>query len=579
MKVLVFAKQIPDVNQVKFDPETKRIVRENVPLSMNSFDKKAVEEAIRMKEKLGVETIVASMGPPQAAEILNESLRMGIDRAFLISDRKFGGSDTLATSRILSRLVDRLKPDIVLAGKYSLDGETSQVPPEIAVFSGYSFKSSVAKIEISEDGKSATVDHENEQGIEKIRVPLPAVFSVSEKINRARAVKPDTPDMSANIETLDAERLGIDFTGQEYSPTVVTGTRSMESSRNVEMLQFDSGVYERVYSIIEKNRDPHGSVRKIVLEEPEKDSDSILGVAFGDVGLGREVSSKISELAVSSSLRAVVFGNLDPAASGIVCHEYYFMETDSPERFADALTDFISEKKPKYVVFPSNVVGREIAGTIAGRLQVGLTADCVDLEIHDGRLMQHKPAFGGGIIATIYSRTDPQMTTVRPGMFRVVQCDTPPRVFEVAHGKSRSFERTEVIPVPEEYRPLGSSNAVVGVGRGIKKRDRMAAVLELAELLDASVGATRPLVDMGFIPRQQQIGLTGFSISPGAYLALGISGMANHVVGIRYCGTIISVNSDPNAPIFGFSDYGVVADVEQFIEGFTAYLRERKQKS
>ena len=100
MKVLVFAKQVPDVNSIRFDPATNRIVRENVPLSMNSFDRKAVEEAIRMKEKFGFHTVVASMGPPQAADILNESLRMGADEAYLITDRKFGGSDTLATSRM-----------------------------------------------------------------------------------------------------------------------------------------------------------------------------------------------------------------------------------------------------------------------------------------------------------------------------------------------------------------------------------------------------------------------------------------------------------------------------------------------
>ena len=95
MKVLVFAKQIPDVNRIKYDPKTNRIVRENVPLSMNSFDRKAVEEAIRMKEKYGFETVVASMGPPQARDILNEALRMGIDSAYLITDRKFGGSETM----------------------------------------------------------------------------------------------------------------------------------------------------------------------------------------------------------------------------------------------------------------------------------------------------------------------------------------------------------------------------------------------------------------------------------------------------------------------------------------------------
>ena len=160
MKVLVFAKQIPDVNSIRFDPATNRIVRENVPLSMNSFDRKAVEEAIRMKEKFGFHTVVASMGPPQAADILNESLRMGADEAYLITDRKFGGSDTLATSRILAEFAERIKPDIILAGRYSLDGETSQVPPEVATMLGYSFRSSVSKIDIDTASNTLTVDQD-----------------------------------------------------------------------------------------------------------------------------------------------------------------------------------------------------------------------------------------------------------------------------------------------------------------------------------------------------------------------------------------------------------------------------------
>lgn len=575
MKILVFAKQIPDVNQIQFDPRTNRILRENVPLSMNSFDRKAVEEAIRIKEKTGAETMVATMGPPQAKEILNDSLRMGIDRAYLITDRKFGGSDTLATARILSSLVRRISPDLVLMGKYSLDGETAQVPPEVAVFAGYAFKSSIAKIEVEEDGKFLTAEHENENGTEKLRIPLPAVLSVSEKINRARAVKPDTPDRYEEIEELDSEKLGIGFTGAEFSPTVVTGTRKLESAREVEMIDFDDSVYEKVYQLISQNRKDSGGKRQVTLGNAEPGADTILGVVLGDPQLGREISSKVSELALAHGLKAVLFGNVDPEGQNFPAHEYYLYPEIRVEAFTDALTEFIREKKPKYVVFPSTVHGREAAGTIAARLEVGLTADCVDIEITDSRLVQHKPAFGGGIIASIYSRTDPQMTTVRPGMFMVAESNVQPRVFEVGYEPGRVYETVEKTAVPGEYRPLGSSDVVIGIGRGIKKRDQIPKVLELAGLLDASLGATRPLVDMGFIPRQQQIGLTGVSISPGVYVSVGVSGMANHVVGIRYCKKVISINRDPQAPIFGFSDYGIVADANEFIEGFTSYLKKQ----
>ncbi len=575
MKVLVFAKQIPDVNQVKFDPQTNRIVRENVPLSMNSFDRKAVEEAVRMKEKFGWETAVATMGPPQSKGILNDSLRMGIDEAYLITDRNFAGSDTLATARILSALVKKVKPDLVLTGKYSLDGETAQVPPELAVFSRYSFKSSISRIEPGEKEGTLRVEHENEHGSEVYTIPLPAVLSVSEKINRARAVKPEVPDMSEKIKELNAADLGLNLKGSEYSPTVVSGTSSLESSRNVQMLPFDGSVYEKVYSIIKNHRAAGGSTEELALKSPHERAPVILGVALDDPQLGEEISTKISQLANAHDLRAVIFGNIDPSTAELAGHEYYHYSTESVEAFTDALTEFIREKSPKYVVFPSTVRGREAAGTIAARLEVGLTADCVDLEIRNSRLIQYKPAFGGGIIAEIYSKTDPQMTTVRPGMFTSASPESPPKIFDLEYTPRKVYQRHEQIPVPSEYAPLGSREVVIGFGRGVKKREQVDDLLKLANLLDAALGATRPLVDMNFIPRQQQIGLTGFSISPGVYIALGISGQANHVVGIRYARKIISVNSDEKAPIFQFSDYGIVADMHEFAEGFTKYLEKR----
>ncbi|MCL5783383.1 MAG: FAD-binding protein [Candidatus Thermoplasmatota archaeon] len=575
MKVLVFAKQIPDVNRIDYDPKTNRIIRENVPLSMNSFDRKAVEEAIRLKEKHGYEIMVATMGPPQSKDILNEALRMGMDRAFLISDRKFGGSDTLATSRILSAFVKIVSPDIILMGKYSLDGETSQVPPEVAVFTGYSFKSSISKIEVEDSRKTLIVEHENERGLSKIRIPIPAVLSVSEKINRARAIKQDTPDMSERIEIYDSVKLGIDLVGSEYSPTVVTGTRKIESFRNVEMLDLNAEVYDKVSRIIRENREVKSGVDLIVLKDPGDKSDTILGVAINDKRTAGEISSKISQLANEHNLRATVFGNIDPEEeSGISCHDYYYLDTGSNEEFEEGLTEFIKLKKPRYVIFPSTVDGREIAGTIAARLELGLTADCVDLEIKDGKLIQYKPAFGGGIVASIYSKTDPQMTTVRPGMFKALKPENPPKVIDVRNTFRSRNEVLENTPVPSEYMPLGSSNLVIGVGRGLKKREMLKEILGLAGMLDAAVGGTRPIVDMGFMPRQQQIGLTGSSISPGVYIALGVSGHANHVVGIRYCSKILAVNSDPSAEIFKFADYGIIADIQDFIHRFMNYLNE-----
>lgn len=576
MKILVLAKQIPDVDKVSFNRETKRIVREGVPLMINSFDKKAVEEALRIKEKTWAETMVVSMGPPSAADMLNECLRMGIDRAYLLTDRNFAGSDTLATSTILSAFIRKFSPDLVLAGKYSLDGETSQVPPEIASTLNWSFKSSVSKIVISSDGKSAEIEHEDENGLTDMVFLLPAIFSVSEKINRARAIKPEIPDMRSQIVTLTASDLSIKESGTDMSPTVVTGTTGLESSRNCEFLEFNSDVFRKITEIIRDERGGNSNLEHIALKTPDVGSDSILGVGFKNRVISQEIAARISELALESGLRAWMISNLDVDDSGETpCHEYFHVPTHDTHAFSNTILEFIQTKKPSYVIFPSTVAGREIAGRIAGKLRLGLTADCVDIRLENGHLVQYKPAFGGSIIASIYSKTTPEMATVRQGMFKKRICEQKPKVTELEPDLSVTETITGSRPVSSSFRQLWESSVVIGVGRGMKKRSQVDDVLGLANLMDATVGATRPIVDMGFIPRQQQIGLTGTSISPSVYLALGVSGMANHIVGIRYCGKVIAVNIDPNAPVFKYADYGVICDFDDFVHGFSEYLKAK----
>lgn len=146
------------------------------------------------------------------------------------------------------------------------------------------------------------------------------------------------------------------------------------------------------------------------------------------------------------------------------------------------------------------------------------------------------------------------------------------KISSIDIGKGASVEEIETVSVPSEFKALGSSEIVVGIGMGLRRKDNVPKVLELAEKLDASVGGTRPLVDFGFLPRQQQIGITGSSISPKVYLAIGISGQDNHVVGIRYAKTVIGINRNSDAPIFNYSDYGVVMDAMEFIQKFSDYL-------
>lgn len=570
MNILVFVKQIPEISKIQFDPATNRIKRDQVPLIINPFDKRAVEEGIRLKEKHGGHVTVVTMGPPSAAEILNSSLRMGADRAILISDPVFAGADTLVTAKVLSAVVGKLKPEVVLLGKYSLDGETSQIPPEVALMAGYPFKTSVSKIEFV-DGKTANIEQELATGFAAYRMEVPFLLSVSEKINRARFVKPDIPDMSSRIERWSALDTGSSARGSD-SPTVVESTERIESFRRVKML---SGMNE-VTEIIERiKRNETKSIQEVYGDVPVPDQqDHAVVVSFHDRRSALEISGKLSDLGMKHSFSVVAIGNNDPAElEGMRCSNYVMLKGASIKGFSEYLVKYIKDKRPKYVVFSSTIDGREISSYVAASLSLGLTADCIGLDIQGGKLVQFKPAFGGGMVARITSKTVPAMASVRQGIFQLTKSRHPFSIEEVDLSSSWPEKALSYETVSNDFIPLNDARIVLGIGKGLGRKENVGKVMELAGELKASVGGTRPIVDLNWIPRQQQIGLTGSSISPKLYIALGLSGHDNHVVGIRYAGTVIAVNKDADAPIFKYADFGYVGDAMQFVEELTGLLQ------
>jgi len=224
MEIVVCVKQVPDTTEVKIDPVTNTLIRQGVPSIVNPFDVNAVEEAIRLKEKHGGKVTVISMGPPQAKDALKECLAMGADAAILISDRAFGGSDTLATSYTLSAAIRKLgKVDIIFFGKQAIDGDTAQVGPETAEHLGIAQVTYVAKIDI--EGDVVRAQREHDDGYEVIEVKLPIAVSVVKSINEPRfptvkglmkANRAEIPVWTANDLVVDENRLGL-----KGSPTKV----------------------------------------------------------------------------------------------------------------------------------------------------------------------------------------------------------------------------------------------------------------------------------------------------------------------------------------------------------------------
>ena len=228
MKTVVCVKQVPATSDVKIDPETKRIIREGTKSVMNPFDLYAVEEAIRVREKSGGEVIALSMGPENAKNVLIEALSMGADRAVLLCDRAFGGSDTWATSYALAKAIESIGiVDLIICGKQAIDGDTAQVGPGIAAKLNIMQAANVSKIEeIGDD--AITVSRMNESGYDVVRMTYPALITVLKDINipRIPTLRNARKARKEEITVWKPDDIGaeIDKIGLAASPTRVVKT-------------------------------------------------------------------------------------------------------------------------------------------------------------------------------------------------------------------------------------------------------------------------------------------------------------------------------------------------------------------
>ena len=243
MEIVVCVKQVPDTTEVKIDPVKNTLIREGVPSIVNPFDKIAVEAALQLKEKYGGRVRVISMGPPQAADALKECLAMGAEEAVLVSDRAFGGADTLATAYALSTSIEKMGTvDLILCGKQAIDGDTAQVGPGIAENLGWPQITYAAKIEVN--GNTIKVDREHEDGYEIMETKLPAMVTVVKSIAEPRfptvkgtmkANRTQIPVWTAADINADEKRIGM-----PGSPTQVRRIFTPKQRVQGELIQEDS---------------------------------------------------------------------------------------------------------------------------------------------------------------------------------------------------------------------------------------------------------------------------------------------------------------------------------------------------
>ena len=296
------------------------------------------------------------------------------------------------------------------------------------------------------------------------------------------------------------------------------------------------------------------------------------------------------------ALTAVIFGHdiddgdlrelIDRGADAVIATEAPELANFLVEPYAACMIKLIEEHRPEIVIAGATSTGRTLMPYVAIKTSAGLTADCtvLDIEPDTGNLLQTRPAIGGNILATIKTPNHrPQMATVRPRSTqpapkqtgrtgKITRLAAPPELL------GSRITRVDFVPNESEH-GLQDADIVVSCGRGIKKGENLSLINDLAGSLDAAVGASRDVVDRGWLSYPHQVGLSGKTVSPKLYLAVGISGTIQHLAGMQTSETVVAINSDPDAQIFRVADFGIVGNLFEVVPVVTRKILEAKGKT
>lgn len=467
-------------------------VKQTVQGDINPFDACAYEAALQIPN---AEVILLSMGPEKSKDFLLGLTRLGAKKAYLLCDRAFAGADTLATSYALSLAIQKLQPDLVICGRQTIDGDTGQTGPSLAVQAGLSLITNVMKI-VSVDDETITC--QTRKAGEQT-VSYPALITV-ERINHLRL--PSIRSKCMEVALWSAEDLEADVNrcGLKGSPTkVIASFQNEEGKRKCQFV--DSSMLD-----------------DLVEQGLKKEKERILPSQNVDTKLKKVwiVGEKCREMAETISDDIRVFDRLEAESQG--------------DDFAMSFVKQIREMEPAAVLWDSDAWSKRMAPRVAAMLQTGLCADCTALETDGANLYMYRPAFSGNIIAKIGCVTRPQMATVRTmtdGIADVI----------CAIGKGAKAAQSLIEDYVDKHNTAGSSRW--------------------------ETAASRLAVDSEMFPYEKQIGMTGKTVSPPVYIAVGISGAVHHIAGMKQSGTVIAINSDKKAPIFDYADYGIVATAEE----------------
>jgi electron transfer flavoprotein alpha subunit len=576
LRIAVLVKQVPRFEEMALGPDG-RLQREGLDLELNPYCRRAVSKGVELAREGDGHCTVLTLGPPSAEDCLREAVAWGADEGVLVTDPDFAGSDTLATSRALTRALTLLGPfDLVLTGRNSVDADTGQVGPQVAELLDLPFLAGVRQVQLT--GTLVSVECEQDDGWLTAEVELPVLLSCAERLCDPAKVDPDGRALVASdrLRRLTVAELGPGPWGAVGSPTTVGDVKVVEVHRRRQILS--GTAEEQVRTAVDLLHEAGALVRST---SPARGQ-----VPAARTGRGPQIAV-LAEPGRPESTRALLGAAARIALSvgGAVCA----VTTDDPdeaalsrwgadavvhctgvsleEDVAACISAWCVDSAPWAVLALSTTWGREVASRVAARTGSGLTGDAVDVDVVDGSLVGWKPAFGGHVVAAITASSPTQMITVRPGVFPLLDERTahPIAATRVA-GQQRSRVRHADAGRDDDLGRIVQADLVIGVGAGVPPEE-YALIEMLAAALGAEIAATRKVTDKHWLPRARQIGITGQSISPTLYIAIGLSGKFNHMMGVRAAGIVLAINSDPTAPVFEHADIGIVADWHEVVPG------------
>ncbi|BBY38019.1 hypothetical protein MMAN_21530 [Mycobacterium mantenii] len=588
MRFAVLVKQIPAFEQMALGPGG-RLVRDGTALEMSAYCRRAVSKAVELAASVtGGSVVVFTLGPPSAEDALREAVAWGLERGVeirgvLLTDPAFAGSDTIATARLLAAAIEcEGSFDLILTGKNSLDSDTGQVPPQLAELLDLPFAAGVKTLTLA--GHILTVGCEHDDGWIDAEFRIPAVISCAERLCDPAKVPPEgrAAVPAHKIGTIRAAQLGPGPWGAAASLTVVGDVRRLTMQRS-HQLDADAPVATQVANAVRSLLD-RGALNAATSPEPPVLAPTggpgpVVAVLAepGHDALARELCGAATYLAASLSGSTVMVAPhaIDAATAGSWGADrlVHIDGAVAEEDVAAAMAGWARAERPWAILAGSTTAGREIAARLAAAVSAGLTGDAIELDASEGRLIAWKPAFGGLLVAAIAATSPVQMATVRAGVMPRprLRSHLAEVVSIAATPRNRVNIRVRRQDTPLER--LGEADVVIGVGTGVAQQElpRLEAV---RELLNAEIGCTRKITDHGWMPHSSQIGITGRSIAPRLYFAIGTSGKFNHMAGVRSAGTVLAINADRMAPVFDHADVGIVADWRDCIDILEEELRQ-----